>query len=126
MKANCTLQFSILQVITLLKNTQGIFTLTSVRLKHRKRITANEKKWRDPNDMSWAEELFERQHQEKEKKSNVSSEKEPVMLHLVERIKKLAYRPYWERDVCKELGLAVEPHQVMIIDSEHWFPFHKL
>ncbi|XP_067662876.1 uncharacterized protein [Haliotis asinina] len=59
-------------------------------------------KWADPKDMSWAEPLFERQRKlatEGEKKREVS------MLHLVQRVKPLKGRPYWERDTIKTLKL---------------------
>ncbi|KAK6173201.1 hypothetical protein SNE40_016697 [Patella caerulea] len=62
--------------------------------------------------MSWAKPIYELQEQkmkeEKEKKQ------EPAMLHMVWRVKKLAGRPYWEKDVMKILKLDGKMFQVQI------------
>nr|XP_054754032.1 39S ribosomal protein L30, mitochondrial-like [Lytechinus pictus] len=39
-------------------------------------------------------------------KSSVDGEKEPHLLHAVWRIRSLKRRPYWERDIMKQLKLA--------------------
>ncbi|XP_046354071.1 39S ribosomal protein L30, mitochondrial-like isoform X1 [Haliotis rufescens] len=59
-------------------------------------------KWADPNDMSWAEPLFERQ---RKLEAEGGKKKEVSMLHLVQRVKPLKGRPYWERETMKTLKL---------------------
>ncbi|XP_050414971.1 uncharacterized protein LOC126829258 [Patella vulgata] len=65
-----------------------------------------------PENMSWTKPIYELQEQKmKEEKEN---KQEPAMLHMVWRVKKLAGRPYWEKDVLKMLKLDGKMFQVQI------------
>ncbi|KAK7503816.1 hypothetical protein BaRGS_00004939 [Batillaria attramentaria] len=59
-------------------------------------------KWRDPDDVSWALPLLERQQKLQEQEH---SKQPPAMLHMVVRVRSTKGRPYWEKDTIKSLGL---------------------
>lgn len=72
---------------------------TTIRCKSHKKTP----KWRDPDDISWMQPLFEREMEQKAQGDK--NDKPPAMLHMVMRIRKLNGRPYWEKETIKLLGL---------------------
>merc|ERR1711963_945441 len=70
------------------------------------------KPWADPADQSWATPIL--RHQEA---AAQRQQQEPAMLHMVYRIKETAGRPYWEKDMLKELGIYEKPYNPVVLKN---------
>ena len=91
-----------LQVVSFLASKTQTYTV--VRTKHSagKRVIHRKpvKPWADPKDTSWAAPILKYAEQKAR-----TPDPEPTMLHMVYRIKEMTGRPYWDKDMLKELGL---------------------
>ncbi|XP_005100080.1 uncharacterized protein LOC101852481 [Aplysia californica] len=68
--------------------------------------------WFDPADKSWAEPILKHQQAKASQ-----PEPEPSMLHMVYRVKDHYTRPYWEKDVLKELELFDKAYNPVVLKN---------
>ncbi|XP_071127776.1 large ribosomal subunit protein uL30m-like [Mytilus edulis] len=65
-------------------------------------------------DFSWATPIVER-HMGREER--VKKEQEVSKLHMVQRMKDLSGRPYWEKEICEKYGLDTKLYKKVVLKN---------